>query len=203
MDLLSPASLPLTLRQAVTIQNLVDGQSLFCQGDVATAFFMLNTGRVRLIRNTLEERVALLQVARQSDSLGEEALVADSYSCTAIADTESQVIVYPKPVLLPTLRDYPELAEDLIAKLAFKIQALYVRLELQDMRTAHRRVHQYLRYLARSNDNVITLDSPLKDVATELGFTPETLSRALKRLEQEGSITRSGRSIRLNTSSVA
>ncbi|MDJ0712825.1 MAG: MarR family transcriptional regulator [Prochloraceae cyanobacterium] len=33
-------------------------------------------------------------------------------------------------------------------------------------------------------------DRPLKEIATELGFTPQTLSKALKKLEQEGRITR-------------
>ncbi|NJL56178.1 winged helix-turn-helix domain-containing protein [bacterium] len=33
-------------------------------------------------------------------------------------------------------------------------------------------------------------DRPLKDIAADLGITPETLSRALTKLERDGAITR-------------
>ncbi len=53
------------------------------------------------------------------------------------------------------------------------------------------------------NDRVINLDRPYKEIALELGFTPETLSRALLRLEQEGKIDRQQNKIILHNSSVA
>ena len=80
-----------------------------------------------------------------------------------------------------------------------KIQTLKVRLEWFNSRSAHERLLQYLRFLSE-NQTVVNLDRPLKEIAGELGFTPETLSRALARLEQQGAIARHGRSITLQNS---
>ena len=114
------------------------------------------------------------------------------------------MIRYPKAALISALRVYPDLAETLVTMLAAIIRTLEIRLELRDIRASHQRVLRYLRYQARGNDEgVITFDRPLKDIATDLGFTPETLSRALARLEQEGLILRQDRQIILRPSSVA
>lgn len=48
-----------------------------------------------------------------------------------------------------------------------------------------------------------TFDRPLKDIAVDLGLTPETLSRALTRLEREGIITRTRLQIKLQNLSAA
>ena len=55
-------------------------------------------------------------------------------------------------------------------------------------------------YISRSR---FYLDRFLKDVASDLGFTPETLSRALIRLEADGLIARSDRIIILQNNLIA
>jgi CRP/FNR family transcriptional regulator, dissimilatory nitrate respiration regulator len=83
-----------------------------------------------------------------------------------------------------------------------KIHDLKVRLELRDLRKARDRLLQYLRYTAREQ-TIVTFDRPLKDIAIDLGLTPETLSRALTRLEREGEIERTQLQITLQNSTAA
>ena len=138
------------------------------------------------------------EVVRQGEILAESALFLDTYPCTAIAEEESRVIIYPQQALRSALQNYPELAEELTMRLVRKIQTLKVRLEWFNSKSAHERLLQYLRFLS-GNQAVVNLDRPLKEIAGELGFTPETLSRALARLEQQGAIARNGRSITLHS----
>ncbi len=85
-----------------------------------------------------------------------------------------------------------------------KNETLMVQLELRDIRAAHTRVLQYLRYMAEPREHkVVQFDRPLKEIANELGLTPATLSRALARLEQEGLISRQQKSVTLHDSSAA
>lgn len=90
-----------------------------------------------------------------------------------------------------------------MAMLVKKIQSLKLRLELRDIRIAHERVLHYLRHLINyPQETTIVLDRPLKDIAEDLGFTPEALSRALIRLETDGAIARDARIITLHNNSV-
>ena len=204
MDLLTLDSLPGQLRNALTHRDLARGENLFQQGEETYAFFIVETGRVKLMRYTTGDKVVTFQVARPGKSLAEIALFSDTYPCAAVAEVASRVIVYPKQLLLSELRENPGLAEDFMAMLVRKIQALKVRLELRDIRAAHERLLRYLRYQVQPGEqNLVNFERPLKDIAAELGLTPETLSRALTRLEQEGMITRTRLQITLQNSPAA
>ncbi len=204
MDLLTLDSLPVELRNAITYRNLAPKENLFQQGEEASAFFVVETGRVKLLRYVSGDQAVTCQVARPGETLAEVALFADTYPCTAVAEVASRVIVYPKQLLLSALRDNPGLAEHFMAILVRKIQALKVRLELRDIRAAHERVLRYLRYQAQLGEqNTVNFDRLLKDIAADLGLTPETLSRALGRLEQQGMITRTEVQITLKNSPAA
>jgi CRP-like cAMP-binding protein len=213
MDLLTLNSLPLDLRNTVTLRKLAAEQILFRQGDSASTLFIVETGRLKVGRYTPERRLVTLQVARASECLGESALFLDHYPYTAIAETPSQVIAYPKQPLLSALRQNLDLAEDFMALLVKQNLALMTHLELRDVRAAHQRVLRYLHYLTESArpaqepeahpSKLIEFDRPLKEVALGLGLTPATLSRALAKLEREGLIVRERNVIKLKNSSAA
>jgi CRP/FNR family transcriptional regulator, dissimilatory nitrate respiration regulator len=198
MDLLTLDDLPPDLRSAIAIRELVPEQILFRQGDCASALFIVKTGRLKVVRLSSEQRSVTLQIARPNESFGEAALVSDFYPYTAIAEMTSQVMVYPQQVLLSALQQHSNLAEDLMARLIRKNLALIMQLELRDIRSAHWRVLNYLRYLTKpDHPPLISFDRPLKSIAIDLGLAPATLSRALTRLEREGMIIREQNQITL------
>ncbi|KAB8317233.1 Crp/Fnr family transcriptional regulator [Tolypothrix campylonemoides VB511288] len=204
MDLLTLDTLPVQLRNAIVHRNLAAGETLFQQGDLALSFFVVETGRVRLVRYTSGDKEVTLQITGSGEGVGEIALFSETYPCTAVAEVNSRVIVYPKELLLSAIRNNPDLAEDFMAMLVRKIQDLKIRIELRDIRKAHERLLRYLRYQAQSGEqNIVNFDRPLKDIAVDLGLTPETLSRALTRLERDGMITRTRLSVTLVNSPAA
>ncbi|MGQ4646373.1 cyclic nucleotide-binding domain-containing protein [Lyngbya aestuarii] len=187
-----------------TKRNLVAGQRLFHQGDLARAIFVVETGRLKIVRYTSNSRLVSFGVARAGESIAETALLDEVYGCTAIAEVASEVIAYPKSSLLSTLQDNPELTEKFLMMLGKKIKSLKIYLELREIQVADQRLLKYLHYFTQSNNSqMVNFDRPLKEIAAELGFTPETLSRALTRLEQEGTIARCKGVITLHDSSPA
>ena len=204
MDLTDTGRLPKSLQSKITVQNLVAGQTLFAQEDEASNFYVVTSGIIKLLRYLEGGKTSSFEIVRASESVAEVALFADIYPCTAIAETNSQVIAYPKEELLKVLREYPDLAEDFMSMLVKKIQSLKFRLELRDIRIAHERVLRYLHHLVDfPEETTVILDRPLKDIAEDLGFTPETLSRALIRLETDGAIARQEKIIILYNNSAA
>ena len=198
MNLTDIDRLPEFLKNKVVRQSLIAGETLFAQENEATKFYVVTQGRIRLLRYLEGGKVSIFEIVRPFQTLAEMALFAEIYPCTAIAEIDSEVIVYPKAELLEVLHTHPELAVDFISMLVEKIQSLKFRLELRDIKIAHERVLHYLRQLVNfPEETTVILDRPLKDIAEDIGFTPETLSRALIRLETDGAIARSDRTITL------
>jgi CRP/FNR family transcriptional regulator, dissimilatory nitrate respiration regulator len=204
MDLANIDSLPPGLRSTLTFQSLTTGQALYQQGDSAQTFFIVTSGRIKVVRYVDADKTTTLLTAHPGESLGEIALFADTYPAAAVAEVPSRVITYPKQALLSALRTYPDLSENLMARLVQRVQALKIRLEIRDVRASHERVLRYLQYVAESGDRTtIVIDRPFKEIAIDLGLTPETLSRALARLERDGRITRQQQQITLHHSAAA
>ena len=200
MDLTDIDRLPEALKDRITVLNITAGETLFTQGDEATAFYVVVSGRIKLIRYLDNGKVSTFEIVRATETLAEIALFAEIYPCTAIAEINSEVIAFPKQELLSVLQQYPDLIRDFMLMLVRKIQSLKFRIELRDIRIAHERVLHYLRHLVSyPEETTIILDRPLKDIASDLGFTPETLSRALIRLETDGAIARQDRIIVLQS----
>ncbi len=103
------------------------------------------------------------------------------------------VIVYPKQLLLTVLRDQSDLVEDFRSRFVRKSQSLKASLELRSIRSARERVLQYLLMAARPSETSVNFDRPFKDIASELGLSPEVLYRTLAQLERDGIIIRNAR----------
>ena len=178
------------------LRALRRGEPLFRQDDPAAAVFAVEAGRVRLLRHTSEGSVVTVAVARAGETLAEAALFAERYHCDAVADLPSRVLAYAKPALLAALRADPDLAARFLAVLARQVQSLRARLELRSLRSARQRVLAYLT-LEGTDDRPDATPRPVRDLATDLGLTPEALYRTLARLEAVGLVVRDGRRLRL------
>lgn len=177
-------------------RRLAAGDRLFRQGDATSALYVVDSGRIVLVRHTSEGAAVTVHVARAGETFAEAALFSERYHCDAVADTASSVAVLPRAAVRRALRADPDLADAFMRQMAAQIQALRAALEVRNVRSARERVLQYLA-LAPRHAGEVRLDRPLKQVAAEIGLTHETLYRALAALEAEGRVSRHGRVIRL------
>jgi len=197
---MSPADLPAFLESGSVVRDLVSGELLFKQGDPADAIYKIESGRLRLVRRTVDDHLVILHTARSGEFFAEASLFADAYHCDAVAATPSRVRGYPKANMLRAFRTDPVLAEDFMARLARQLQELRARMELRNIRSARQRVLQYLRLRAGIHGRSIPIEGQLQDIAAETGMTREVLDRTLAALEAEGQVARTKTSILLKKS---
>jgi CRP-like cAMP-binding protein len=195
--------LPSSLAAEAGSRELAAGEELFRRGDRASAIFAVETGRLRLVRRTIDDRLVILHTASAGEVFAEAALFAASYHCDAVAVQPSRVRVYPKAKLLTAMRAEPALLEGFAASLARQLQALRTRLELRNIRSASSRLLHYLALIAGPDGRTITLDGPLQDFAGDLGLSREALYRALAKLEAAGHVVRTKTTIVLRKSALA
>jgi CRP-like cAMP-binding protein len=191
----APKSLRLRLRR----RTLAAGAMLFRQGDPAAAVYVIEQGRIAMVRHTPEGRRVTLFTAGPSESFAEAALFSEVYHCDAVAEVPARVIVVPKLELRRVLARQRRLADQLMARLAHQVQDLRLRLELRNIRSARERVWQALLVAAGATSRTVTFDRPLKVVADEMGLTHEAFYRTLATLARTGRIRRRGRRIDLLT----
>jgi len=73
--------LPDRLRALSKVRSLAAGEVLFRQGDRANAIFEVEQGRMRLVRQTIDNHPVTLHTARPGELFAEAALFADRYHC--------------------------------------------------------------------------------------------------------------------------
>lgn len=190
--------LPDILKSAVTYQDLAAGEILFSQNDLATAIFAVESGRVSLIQYTEAGKTVNHYSVMAGEYFAEVALFNEVYICTVIAETPSRIVSFPKQLFLTTLEQDPELATAFIEQLARRLHYTKLLLELRGIRSARERVLHYLRVMAPPNEKTVSLDRPLKQIAGDIGISPEVFSRTLTQLQNERLITRVRRHITLN-----
>ena len=197
-----PDRLPGPLEAGSTIRVLAPSELLFRQADPAAAIYKVESGRLRLIRRTVDDHLVILHTARRGEFFAEASLFADTYHCDAVAAAQSIVRVYQKEIVINALRTDPALAEAFMARLAGQLQELRARMELRNIRSARDSVLQYLRLRAGIGGRSIALDGELHEIAAEIGMTREVLYRTLAALETEGQLTRTETAILLKNSEV-
>lgn len=171
---------------------------MFRQGDRAAAIYKVESGRLRLIRRTVDDHLVILHTACRGELFAEASLFAEAYHCDAVAAAQSRVRIYPKAMVMDAVRTNPALAEAFIARLAHQLQELRARMELRNIRSARERVLQYLRLHVHGRS--IAVEGHLQDIAAEIGLTREALYRTLAALEAEGCLTRTESMILLKKS---
>ena len=182
-------------------RDLADGQVLFAQHEPAEAIFILESGCIQLLNYTEEGQQINHYRVSAGEGFDEVALFYEHYVCTAIAHGPSRVLILPKQPYLMALKTDPNLAEACMALLAQRLHENKILLELRSIRSARQRVLHYLRLHVQSDRVTVHFDCPLKEIADDLGLTPEALSRTLAQLHKEGLINRMKRKITLSKES--
>lgn len=197
MDAIGLDEAPKSLRAKLRHRDIAAGAALFRQGDPAIAVYVIEHGRIVLVRHTSEGRRVTLFNAGAGESFAEAALFSDTYHCDALAEVPSRVTIVPKVELRALLKQRGQSAERLMARLAHQVQALRTRLELRSIRSARERVWQALILAAGPSGRTVKLESPLKTMASDIGLTQEAFYRAMAALEAAGRTRRRGRRIDL------
>ncbi|MEL1206129.1 Crp/Fnr family transcriptional regulator, partial [Staphylococcus epidermidis] len=91
---------------------------------------------------------------------------------------------------------YPEISLKLLEATTDKMTRLEKQANLINIESVESRIVTYLLDLAKaSGETEVMIPMKLKELATYIGTTPETLSRKLKQLESHALIERNGRKI--------
>lgn len=189
--------LPKPLRETTQRRKLAADEPLFHAGDKVSGIIEVISGRLRMVRHTIEGRAVVMHTSGAGDLFADASLFSDVYHCDGVAVVASEVAIFEKDAVLAALRADPDLATQFMAAQAQQVQRLRTRLEQRNIRSARERLIHYLLLSAEDDGSTILLEGTLKDLAAELGLTHEVLYRTLAQLKKEGAIKRTPTTILL------
>jgi CRP/FNR family transcriptional regulator, dissimilatory nitrate respiration regulator len=181
---------PVNLRKAITYQDLAAQQVLFYQNDPSKAIFAVDSGQIKLIHYTEAGKTVNHYVIQPGEYFAEVALFNEVYVCSAIAEIPSRIIAFPKEIFLKALEQNINLSKSFTEQLARRLHYTKLLLELRGIRSARDRILHYLQVIIPPNQKTFYLDRSLKDIANDIGISPEAFSRTLAQLQHEGLLTR-------------
>jgi CRP-like cAMP-binding protein len=177
--------------------KLTKGEPLFLQGDPVAKVYLIQSGRIKLIRNTASGLAVILHIGNSGEAIAEASLFSDYYHCSAIADLPCHISSIKKQDLLQLLENEPQEMMRLLALFSQQIRDLRWINEIKNIRSAKERILHYM--ISKVDENKeMQLDISLKDIAQKIGLAHETFYRELKKLEISGRISRNRCSIKLN-----
>ncbi len=172
---------------------------LFSKGDPSTGFFSIIRGQIKLALPSQQGGEKVLEIMGPGQSFGEAVMFMDApYPVFAQALTEGSAVHISKAVLFAAMARDPRLARKMLAGMSMRLHSLIHDVEAYTLQSARQRLVAYLlqRAEARSLRGAeICLPTSKTVIASRLNLTPETLSRVLHGLSEDGLIRVQGRHI--------
>ncbi|MCU0609603.1 MAG: Crp/Fnr family transcriptional regulator [Chitinispirillaceae bacterium] len=169
-------------------------ETLFCEGERGTAFFLLGSGAIGLNKGMTDGREVVIRVIKPGELFAEVVLFEmDCFPVTAVAMKPSLVFSIPK-TKFSRLLDDPDFRKDFIVMLMAKQRYLADRIRFLTMHDVEDRFFLFIKQHFGEHEQIVPALSK-KDIAAAIGTTPETYSRLITRLTSEGKVRVSGKSL--------
>jgi len=180
------------------VDECESGQLLFDRGQPAQHFFIVLDGQVNLVLYSKAGEEKIVDILGPGNSFAEAVMFMESpgYPVSAVAAMKSRVARFSSREYLAILKESPETCLRMLGHVS---QRLHMRIREIEYLTLESATHRLVRHLEsrlppdETGATEITLQESRQELASRLSMKPETLSRILRHLSDEGSIVVQGR----------
>lgn len=160
---------------------------LFLENEPCTGFYVLVEGAIQLTRSgDTPGAHPTLAVITPVNSFAEAAMFGgEAFPATATAVKPSRVYHFPKAPFMAAMREDPDLALAIIHAQSVWLRKLTRKVEQLTGSDSSDRLRTWIREHVPAGGSLV-LPVTKKTLAAQLGMTPETLSRSLRTLQDQG-----------------
>ena len=165
-------------------------QPIFSEGDEGRGFYVILSGMVKIYKTSFDGKEQIIHLFSTGDIFAEVALFhGTTYPASAEALTETDLLFFPKERFLRLIKEKPQLSLNMIANLAKMLRHFTHLVEELSLMNVSSRLAAYLLNTAdKYEGNKFVLGISKGELASRLGTISETLSRALRKLRDQGII---------------
>jgi CRP/FNR family transcriptional regulator len=179
-------------------------EAVFREGDRADGFFIVAVGKVKVFKLSGEGKEQVLHVLEGGQTFAEAVIFeGGGYPAHAEALTDTELLFLPKRPFVDLLERHPKVAIRMLASLSRWLKRMTDLAESLSLKDVETRLVFFLseelkaRGIPAKDGAELELAIGKNVLASRLGTVPETFSRTLKKLQDEGRIAVRGKRIRV------
>ncbi len=163
------------------------GQVMFRRGTPSTGFYVVRDGLMQLSVSNSEGAVKVLEILSPGNAFGQAVMfLRKPYPVDATALADTRLIFVPAEAVDRVLDEDPHMARIMLASVSKRLQAKVADIAMLSLQSATQRIVAY--FLGAVEAGRLELPVRKQVLASRLGMTKETFSRAMRTLSDEGLI---------------
>lgn len=191
------------IRRSMRELTLEDGEMLFQMGQPATHFYFVRNGLITLKRYSPGGDEKIIEIIHPGGTFAEALmfLARPAYPVTAVAVGETRVVAFEDEALMQVLRQSVDTCFRIMGHMSARLHRFIHDLDSLTLQNATYRLVCFLLHDvpgSATGKAVVELSVPKHVLASRLSIKPETLSRILHNMTEQGLITVHGRAIQIN-----
>ncbi len=191
------------VKQSMRHLLLAEGENLFEQGQRAERFFLVREGHIKLLRLSLEGSEKVFEVIAPTQTFAEAIMFMPNsvYPVSAQAIEPSSLLAFENKIFVEILKESSDTCFRLMFHMSRRIRHWINEVDNLTLQNATYRLINYILYHIPNNHQdsyEFNLPIPKQVIASRLSIKPETFSRILNSLCQEGLLTVTGRIIHIH-----
>ena len=185
----------------IAAENLYKkGENIFSEGEKANGLYAVGTGRIKVFKLSPEGREQILHIFGPGEVFGEVPVFAGK-RFPASADTmeKSRILFFPRDSLISLIEKNPTIALNMLGVLSLRLRRFTSMIDDLSLKEVPGRLAKHFLYLSEQNNGAgeFELNITKGQLASLLGTIPETLSRILTKMSEQGFIELDGRKIKI------
>jgi len=182
---------------------LKNDETLFHQGGDAHSFYIVLAGNIKLFRVSPDGHAKVIEMVKPGEAFAEALMFMEQhrYPLNAAAMGKTEVLVVPNQFYKEILLAQPECGLKLMGNMAIKLHRRINEIETLTLQNTRHRLGNYLFGLAPDPAAIscsFRLPMAKQLIASQLAMQPETFSRLIKEMKEQGIIEVNGAEISVN-----
>jgi CRP/FNR family cyclic AMP-dependent transcriptional regulator len=195
----------LEIAQSIKSMRVKKGQFIFLQDDLCENAYIVRSGLISIILESVDGRKLIINEMRSGDIFGEVGLLTKhTRSSSAISRVDSDLLVIPRQAFLNVLEAEPKLVRRMLEMTTLRLRESSERESALAFLNAKGRLARLLLLMAHQELEKGYIAVSQEELAERTGQTRQTVAKALGRWRRSGwLITGRGRIMLLNHDAIA
>jgi len=182
------------------VHRLSEGEILFNQCEQVKAFYMVLHGGIKLFRMSADGQEKIIEIVKPGQVFAEALMFTDQtdYPVSSAALSDTEVLAISTKFFKNMLWESTATCLQLLGGMSYRLRALVNEIDKLTLHSGTCRVASYLVQEMPLDAKEFKLDIAKNIIAARLSIKPETFSRIIKNLKDQGILSVEGNSVTIH-----
>jgi CRP/FNR family transcriptional regulator len=188
------------LASIALLKTFERGETIFSDGEAGNGFYVVLSGRIKIFKLSADGKEQILHIFGPGEPFGEVPVFEGRrFPANSEPLEKSSVMFFPRTAFIDLIKRNPSLVLNMLGVLSRRLRRFAAMIDDLSLKEVPGRLAAHLLDLnaRQPESSQVALTVPKNQLAAMLGTIPETLSRILQKMTQQGFIKVDGKNISL------